>query len=247
MSEELRRYRARQADAARYQGQANASRANRASAARLQGQADAFAKKQAGQSSWERALNTGMGTFVPESRKPKPPAPPSYVPDGDEDGFTTDPSNTPEPDPYPTVLPSLSAEQLGALSERRRLADKRYKQAETESAKRKELLEASANRARTSAERESKRSIEDFMREAAGKGVARSPMVAGREIRRTGEDLRLTYGEIDTKLSTEISALQDMVAQAELARSEEIAAISQEEVNMRADLKRMFPAAETYV
>lgn len=190
-----------------------------------------------------------MGTFVPESRKPKPktPAPPSYVPDGDEDRISTDPGNVPEPDPYPTVLPSLSAEQLGALSERRRLADKRYKMAETESAKRKELLEASANRARKSAERESKRSIEDFMREAAGRGVARSPMVAGREIRRTGEDLRLSYGEIDTKLSTEIAALQDMVAQAELSRSEELAAISQEEVNMRADLQRMFPAAETYV
>jgi hypothetical protein len=88
--------------------------------------------------------------------------------------------------------------------------------------------------------------MDDFMREVAGRGLARSPMIAGRGVRRTGEDLRLTYGEIDTKLSTEIAALQDLVSQAELARSEEIASISQDEANMRADLERLLPAANMY-
>lgn len=152
----------------------------------------------------------------------------------------------PDPDPYPTVLPSLSAAQLGALSERRRLADQRLKQAKTEKERGEALLEASAIRARESATRDSRRSIEDFMRDAGGKGLARSPMVAGRYQRRAGEDLRLSYGEIDTRLSTEIAALQDMVSQAELSRSEEIALIDQEQVNMQADLERMFPAAGMY-
>jgi hypothetical protein len=144
------------------------------------------------------------------------------------------------------VLPSLSAAQLGALAERRRLADQRLKQAKTEKERGEALLEASAIRARESATRDSRRSIEDFMRDAGGKGLARSPMVAGRFQRRAGEDLGLAYGEVDTRLSTEIAALQDMVSQAENARSEEIALIDQEQVNMQADLERLFPASGMY-
>jgi len=243
--------RARSADAARYQGaanqyrmnqakaqderqfgdlirQRNALRSNAASAARLQGAADEY-----------------LAANPPKPSDP-PAAPPSYIPGGDDVSITTDPSNPAQPDPYPTVLPALSSAQLGALAERRRIADQRLKQAETESQKRRELLEASANRSRQTAERQSKRSIEDFMREAAGAGLARSPMVAGRQVRRAGEDLRLTYGEIDTRLSTEIAALQDLVSQAELARAEEIASISQDEANMRADIERLLPAAQMY-
>jgi len=151
-----------------------------------------------------------------------------------------------EPTPYPTVLPSLSAEQLGQLSERRRLIDERLKQAEAESERRRTLVEASATRSRQSAERQSQRSIQDFMREAGGRGLARSPMVAGRRVRRSGEDLRLEYGEIDTQLSTEIAALQDMVSRAENERNIGMAQIEQDRVNMQADLDRLFPAGSMY-
>jgi hypothetical protein len=68
-------------------------------------------------------------------------------------------------------------------------------------------------------------------------------MVAGREVRREGEDLRLKHGEIDTRLSTEIMALQDMVAEAANERNEAIAGIEQQRVDMQADLERLFPAA----
>ena len=161
------------------------------------------------------------------------------------DSITTNPGDPfqYDPDPYPTVLPSLSAEQLGQLAERRRLADERLKQAETEKDRRKGLLEASSLRAREDAERMSKRTLEDFMREAGGRGLARSPMVAGRAVRREGEDLRLKYGEIDTRLSTEVMALQDMVSRAASERDIAIAQIEQERVNMQADLDRLFPAA----
>jgi hypothetical protein len=144
------------------------------------------------------------------------------------------------------VLPSLSAEQLGQLSERRRLIDERLKQAEAESERRRTLVEASATRSRQSAERQSQRSIQDFMREAGGRGLARSPMVAGRRVRRSGEDLRLEYGEIDTQLSTEIAALQDMVSRAENERNIGMAQIEQDRVNMQADLDRLFPAGSMY-
>lgn len=148
-----------------------------------------------------------------------------------------------QPDPYPTVLPSLSAAQLGQLAERRRLADERLKRAKAEAERRTTLFEANAERARQSGERESRRSIEDFMRQAAGKSLARSPMVAGRFQRRAGEDLRLVYGEIDTRLSTDIMALQDLVRDAADRRDTELALIEQERVNMQADLERLFPAA----
>ena len=150
------------------------------------------------------------------------------------------------PDPYPTVLPSLSADQLGALSERRRLADERLKRAETESEKRTDLLQAGAERSRVDAERTSRRTVQDFMRNAAGKGLARSPLVAGRQVRREGEDLRLRFGEIDTRLSTDIMALQDLVSRAAEERDQAIASVEQDKVNMQADLERLFPAARTY-
>jgi hypothetical protein len=162
---------------------------------------------------------------------------------------TTDPGGSVEqrrPDPYPTVLPSLSAKQLGQLSERRRIIDERLKQAEAESERRRTLIEASAQRSRQDAARTSRRTIEDFMRQAGGRGLARSPMVAGRRVRRGGEDLRLAYGEIDTQLSTELMALQDLVSRAENDRDLAMAGIEQERVNMQADLGRLFPAASMY-
>jgi len=192
-------------------------------------------------SSQQALAQTGLGPLAggqPGLRR--------FIPGGEEESKTTDPAETPKPDPYPTVLPSLSAAQLGQLSERRRLIDERLKQAEAESERRRTLVEASAARSRESAERQSQRSIQDFMREAGGRGLARSPMVAGRRARRAGEDLRLQYGEIDTQLSTEIAALQDLVSRAENERSIGIAQIEQERVNMQADLNRLFPAGSMY-
>ena len=191
---------------------------------------------------WQNPANTppagGTSTTIPSL--------PDFIPGGAEEARSTDPATPPQPDPYPTVLPSLSAEQLGQLAERRRLLDERLQQAEAESERRRLLVEASANRSRESAERESRRDITDFMRQAGGRGLARSPMVAGRRVRRAGEDLRLQYGEIDTQLSTEIAALQDLVSRAENERSTGLAQIEQERVNMQADLNRLFPAGSMY-
>lgn len=186
-----------------------------------------------------------LGSFT-DGRTVTIPKPPDYIPGGDEKTITTDPGNLPMPDPYPTVLPSLSAEQLGQLSERRRLIDERLKQAEAESERRNTLAAASAERSRQDASRGSRRSVESFMRQAGGRGLARSPMVAGRAVRRAGEDLRLAYGEIDTNLSTEMLALQDLVSRAENERNIALAGIEQERVNMQADLSRLFPAASMY-
>lgn len=246
--EQLRQQKSQSAQAARYQGLANqastsAARSQAAQAQRYLAPAKILGADTVGPSSQAlqafarqdalKAASTGGGA-------------PSYLPGAKDRIVTTDPSEIPMPDPYPTVLPSLSAAQLGQLGERRRLIDERLKQAEAESERRRILVEASATRSRQSAERESKRSIEDFMRQAGGRGLARSPMVAGRSVRRSGEDLRLEYGEIDTRLSTEIAALQDLVSQAENERSIGMAQIEQERVNMQADLDRLFPAASMY-
>ena len=243
MSIELRNYRQNQASAKRYQGLATQFAANKGASedARFFNRTNQLRSTPDRLSSWERGLRPGLDSSV------KPPTTlPDYLPGAKDEIITTDPSEIPKPDPYPTVLPSLSAAQLGQLAERRRLIDERLKQAEAESERRRILVEASATRSRQSAERESQRSIQDFMRQAGGRGLARSPMVAGRGVRRSGEDLRLEYGEIDTRLSTEIAALQDLVSQAENERSIGMSQIEQDRVNMQADLDRLFPAASMY-
>lgn len=174
--------------------------------------------------------------------KKPPPTPTGKVPEI----ITTSPADKRVPPPYPTVLPSLSSEQLGALAERRRLVDERLKSAQALKARDEQLLQASALRQRQGADRTSKRNIRSFMTEAAGRGLARSPMIAGRRLRTEGEDLGLKYGEIDTRLSTEIMALQDLVARASEERSMELARIEQDKVNMQANLESMFPAMYMY-
>jgi hypothetical protein len=214
----------------------NNNRGNTAAANRLQGAATAY-----GANSTPTSLADWMKTQKAKAQPDKPVGPPVYD--------LADPGSFkagPDPDPYPTVLPSLSAAQLGSLAERRSLADRRLKEAEAAKERGTTLLEASALRARQSEERGSRRSIEDFMRQAGGKGTARSPMIAGRFQRREGEDLRTAYGEIDTRLSTEIATLQDMVSRASLERADTIASLENERVNMQADLERLFPASQMY-
>jgi hypothetical protein len=243
LSIELRNYRQNQASAKRYQGLATQFAANRGASedARFFNRTNQLRSTPDRLSSWERSLRPGLNSSV------KPPATlPDYLPGAKDKIVTTDPSEIPKPDPYPTVLPSLSAAQLGQLSERRRLVDEKLKQAEAESERRNTLAAASAERSRQDASRNSRRSVESFMRQAGGRGVARSPMVAGRAVRQAGEDLRLAYGEIDTKLSTDMMALQDLVSRAEDERNIAFAGIEQERVNMQADLDRLFPAASMY-
>lgn len=206
------------------------------------------ARARAGQRAASESATEPASSFQLESQRSQGSGPivtkPDYVPGGNERANNTDLSTFGlDPDPYPAVLPSLSAEQLGQLAERRRIADERLKQAENEMAFKQPLLEASSERARQDAARTGRRALESFMREAGGKGLARSPMVAGRQVRRSGEDLRLAYGEIDTRLSNEILTLQNMVSQASDERNSIIAGIEQERVNMQADLERLFPAA----
>lgn len=239
------------AQAARYQGLANqaagVTRGQRADSARYSGLADAAgASREPSRQALSSFINQGLLSYRNNNTDKPIPSAPDYVPGGDEKTITTDPGRVPQPDPYPTVLPSLSAEQLGQLSERRRLIDERLKQAEAESERRNTLAAASAERSRQDASRGSRRSVESFMRQAGGRGLARSPMVAGRAVRRAGEDLRLAYGEIDTQLSTEMMALQDLVSRAENERNVALAGIEQERVNMQADLGRLFPAASMY-
>jgi glucosamine 6-phosphate synthetase-like amidotransferase/phosphosugar isomerase protein len=71
-------------------------------------------------------------------------------------------------------------------------------------------------------------------------------MIAGRQTRVANEDLRLKYGEISTKLSSDIMALQDLVNEATYQRDVELGRIEQDRVNMQADLERLFPAYSMY-
>jgi hypothetical protein len=249
--EQLAKRRSQTAQASRYQAAADANAASKArssiaQANRYSGMARSLGESPTPSNSFLDILRGGSNSKSIPSAPAKVPSLPDFIPGGDEDRDSTTPSETPKPDPYPTVLPSLSSEQLGKLAERRRLVDEKLKQAEAESERRNTLAAASAERSRQDASRNSRRSVESFMRQAGGRGVARSPMVAGRAVRQAGEDLRLAYGEIDTKLSTEMMALQDLVSRAEDERNIAFAGIEQERVNMQADLDRLFPAASMY-
>lgn len=177
---------------------------------------------------------------------PKPPKPPTPKP---KPAPTPPPGNDWtkwEPPPYPTSLPSLSAGQLGALAERRRIADEMVSRANLTKQRGEGFLEAGALRARQEADRGMKRSLQSFMRDAAGKGVARAPMIAGRQTRVANENLGLKYGEISGRLSSDMMALQDLVSDAMYQRDLELARIEQDRVDMQADLDRLFPAASMY-
>lgn len=245
---ELDRFRARPSGGLATAGRATRQR-NPGTLALREAQSRA-ARARAGQRVASESATEPASPFRLESQQSQGAGPgvtrPDYVPGGDINGKNTDLSTFGlDPDPYPAVLPSLSAEQLGQLAERRRIADERLKRAENEMGFRQPLLEAASERARQGADRTERRALEDFMRKAGGKGLARSPMVAGRQVRRSGEDLRLAYGEIDTRLSNEILTLQNMVSQASDERNSIIAGIEQQRVNMQTDLERLFPAAST--
>ena len=145
----------------------------------------------------------------------------------------------PEVPNYPKIAPALSAQQLGSLADRRRLADEAYQQALTGASRSESLSRLNAIRSRESENRKFKRDLEDEMMEFGGAGTARAPRVAGRYARRAGEDLRLKYGEIDSELSTNLSALAQMVEELRLDRDQEIARIDQDEALMRSALENL--------
>jgi hypothetical protein len=141
---------------------------------------------------------------------------------------------------------ALTAELLGSLAARRRAADEELQFAMEREKTQSERLKLAATTAREQTTREFRTISEDMMRMLAGRGTARSPMVAGRGARRLQMQKDERFGRISQTLADEISALQEMVQMAERLRAQEISRISQEEALARTAPQLLLPAAAAF-
>lgn len=151
-----------------------------------------------------------------------------------------------DPGRYPKTLPALSAAQLADFSNRRRRADKMFKEAVAKKGREEGRFKVEAARQKEKAKKSFTNTSEDIMQELGGKGLARMPRAAGRQQRRLGESLRDAFGEIDTELGTQLAALEEMVTEIRTGRDEELAQIGVDELLAKSDLKQLFPAGDMY-
>lgn len=158
----------------------------------------------------------------------------------------TNPTRVYDVSDYSQVAPALSSAQLGALGERRRVAQQEYEQTLANVARNDAIYKSDAERKRQNDQDLSTRYIQDSVRELAGKGVARSPMFAGRMIRAADQDLQMKWGETDSRLGIEMAALKSLVDNALSKKQTELASIEQDKASMRSNLNAIFAAASMY-
>lgn len=144
---------------------------------------------------------------------------------------------------YPTTLPSLSADQFGQLAARRREVDARFQEAMARGGAERTRIGAEGQLAGNQLRRRFARETRDGMGQLAGRGVARNPRQGGRFLRdqrdaETGEASELAREQAERR-----RALQMFLEDQRRSRAEELSRLDMDEVNMRADLGRLFPGA----
>ena len=191
---------------------------------------------------------SGERTPTPDDPTPTPKPRPTGGTSGDKpsgkpgdelgEGSPDDPVND-----YLEEGVALSAEMLGALAARRSAADQMLQQAMQREIDETKRLNLAAETARTQLTREFKNLTQDLMGMLGGRGLARSPLVAGRGLRRISEQREERFGAVSQTLSDEISALQEMVQAAENAHKAELARIAQDEAMAMTPVGGLLPAA----
>lgn len=141
--------------------------------------------------------------------------------------------NFPEPPEYSRVAKPLSAELLQAFGQRRLAADQAYQNALAQESAGIGRFNASFAAAKERLDNEYNRASKRVARELAGKGLARSPMVRGRQERELGQVVSEQLGEMKLNLATEIEALQQASENARIERLNIMAQIEQEEALAR--------------
>lgn len=154
---------------------------------------------------------------------------------GKQTGLSTAPSKPAKPPKYPTTPKPLTAEQLGALSDRRLAVDTGYKEALAAQERGEGALRAASLASRQMLDTSFKRTVDDFMSTLAGRGLARSPMFAGKGQRQLQQDRESQMGEISSNLTNQLDSLQEMVNRARVERDIEMSKISQDEALMRSN------------
>lgn len=200
-------------------------------------------------SAWEQALSSGIGGgSLGATVRDAANSSASVVSNSNSNlrSRNTSPTRVYDTSDYARTAPSLSSAQLGALGERRRLAEEQYQQTLAKVARNEAIYTADAERRRGNEESLSTRFIQDSMRELAGKSTARAPMFAGRMMRAANQDLQMKWGEIDSNLGIEMAALKSLVDEARSKREMELTLIEQERASMRSNLGAIFSAASMY-
>jgi hypothetical protein len=201
---------------------------------------------------WEidAAANKGRIISTNTSMSANPYIPVKEVKEGKEDtdssGTNTDPVRVYDTSDYSGVAPALSSSQLAAFGERRRLAEEEYQKTLAAVSRNDAIYRSDAERKRQNEQDLSQRYIRDSTRELAGRGTARSPMFMGRMIRAADQDLQMKWGELDSQLGIELSALKSLVDNALSKKETESALIDQDVATTRSNLDAIFSAASMY-
>ena len=148
---------------------------------------------------------------------------------------STAPSKPAKPPQYPTTPRPLNAEELGALAARRSAVDTGYKEAIASQERGEGSARLAAAASRQMLDTSFKRTVNDFMSTMAGRGLARSPMFAGKGQKQLQQDREQQMGEIQSGLTSQLDALSEMVNRARIERDMELARISQDEAQMRSN------------
>lgn len=144
---------------------------------------------------------------------------------------------------YTSTLPSLSADQMGALSSRRQAIDARFKDAMTRVDDERTRVSGEGLLARNQQKRGFRRETRDGMAELASANVARNPRQGGRWLRDQRDAESAAASELERDLTERRRALQLFLEDSRRGRDEELAMLDMEEANMRTDLAMLFPAA----
>lgn len=154
---------------------------------------------------------------------------------GKQTGLSTSPSKPAKPPQYPTTPRPLNADELGALSARRSAVDTGFQEAMANQERGEGAARLSALASKQMLDTSFKRTVNDFMSTLAGRGLARSPMFAGKGQKQLQQDREQQMGEIQSGLTGQLDALSEMVNRARVERDMELARISQDEAQMRSN------------
>jgi hypothetical protein len=144
--------------------------------------------------------------------------------------------------PYPTTLPSLSAEDFADLSQRRRAADSSLERALASHARMRGQVEADTTQARELLAEKFAGLRDQSMAGWGDRGAARQPRVAGQGLRVIRDRQAAKGGQLEQKRASRLSALQEMVSQARAAHTQELGDLEAERTRRKSDLSRMVQA-----
>lgn len=134
---------------------------------------------------------------------------------------------------YSTQPRPLTAETIQALGQKRLTADQAFQFAKEREESGTRRFQASFEAGKSMLNREMKSASDRLSRQLAGRGLARSPMVAGRGQVEIGKKFDEQIGQMKLTLANEIEALQQATEQARLERQMMLADIELQEALLR--------------